>query len=60
MTAPCENCKIRHPRCHSSCETYAAFRKAKDAEIAARAKAHDADELNLLSIMRNTGKKFAR
>lgn len=28
----CKDCPKRHPYCHSSCETYLAFKKAKDEE----------------------------
>ena len=30
MKAPCKDCELRHPGCHSKCEDYQAFRKANE------------------------------
>ncbi len=36
MLAPCKDCEKRVLGCHSSCEEYQEFRKAKDLDNAAR------------------------
>ena len=36
MVAPCKDCEKRHLGCHSSCEEYQEFRKAKDLDNAAK------------------------
>lgn len=43
--APCKDCPDRAPGCHSTCERYAEFKVAKEAENKARAdyaRAHSA------------------
>ena len=30
MKAPCKDCELRHPGCHSKCEEYQTFRKANE------------------------------
>lgn len=36
MNAPCKDCPERALHCHGTCERYAAYKRAKDAEIARR------------------------
>ena len=32
VKAPCKDCEMRHPSCHSTCERYLTYVKEKDAQ----------------------------
>lgn len=53
MKAPCKDCEKRHPNCHSECEEYQAFWRAKRVENEKRLIEH-----TVTSIMLHQKKKL--
>lgn len=58
MLAPCKDCKNRHPKCHSECDKYAAFKKRLEDIHKEEAKQREIHEMTLNSLLGAQGGRW--